>query len=164
MQVLEHTLQVTGDALISGDFDAFASIFDLPHNITTFEGNVVLKTPQDLRQTFDSIRNQFRQNRITSIVRQCISAQFDGAKRIKATHTTRLLAGAQQIGETSMGYSILTLKSGRWLGVASQYAVAEEHMSRAIIVSSKTAHTPEASSNTNGNLTSLADYQRKRST
>lgn len=136
MQVLEYTLRVTGDALLSGDFDAFASIFDLPHHISTFEGSRTLRTQDDLRHTFDAVHMHCVHHQVTSVVRECISAEFDEHGQIKSAHTTRLLVGAQQLGQTSMAYGVLRLKGARWLTTASQYAVPDKKFSQTMIISS----------------------------
>ena len=136
MQVLEHTLRVSGDALLDGDFAAFASIFELPHHITTFEGSRTLRTEDELRETFETVRTHCRKHNITSILRECIFAEFDDQDQIKSAHTTRWLAGAQQIGQTSMSYGVLRLNQDRWLTTSSQYAVADKKLSSALIITS----------------------------
>lgn len=136
MQVLEYTLRVSGDAILEGDFKSFKSIFDLPHHITTFEGSRMLRTLDDLRETFQTVHNHCRDRQITNIVRECISAEFDEDHQIKSAHTTRLLAGSQQIGQTSMAYGVLRLKGGLWVSTSSQYALADDRLSKAMIVSS----------------------------
>lgn len=134
LQVLEYTLKVSGNAILSGDFDAFASIFYLPHKVTTFESNRMLKNKDDLFDVFSSVKDHCRMNAITSLVRECISAEFDTKKQIKAAYTSRYLVGVQQIGETTIAYGELSLFEGRWLTTSSQYAVADQRLSRSTIV------------------------------
>lgn len=135
MQVLEHTLKVSGDALIDGDFDAFASIFHLPHVLSTFEGTTTLETPQDLHAVFKTVTKRFASLGVTAIVRECIAADRKAEDLIEATHTSRFMAGSQQVNETSSAFSELRLFEGVWLGTSSQYAIAEDmNLSRALII------------------------------
>lgn len=121
----QFTLDITGLALETGDFDLFAAFFHLPHHIETFGASVVLRTQRDLRVVFDNSRTHVEHSGIARRVRDCISASFQGADTILATHVSRVMHGHQQLREPVPCHSVLERIGGLWKVVRSSYAIEE---------------------------------------
>lgn len=126
LQVMNDTSRASGNAIMNNDFRAFARIFHLPHHIGTFEANTTLQTREDLEGVFSPVSKRFAILRTTRLVRRCIAAQRKARGLINAAHTTRVLSGSCQVGETSSVFSVLRLLGPRWRCISWQYAFADE--------------------------------------
>jgi uncharacterized protein (DUF2461 family) len=122
-QVSEMLLELTGEALLSGDFRLFSLCFHLPHVIETADSKRVLKTTEDLRAVFDSVTDDYRRRHVTRLVRICEVAEFNSETKLKATHITHMMSGDQRVNDPFPCYSVLEFIDGRWQCVSSQYAV-----------------------------------------
>ena len=123
----EAFLKKSGDALFSGDFDAFLSCFFLPQQIVTFEGSRWLLEPSDVRDVFDNMRQRFDDLGITDMARRCVVAEFSGPTTIDATHETRMLVKDQIVSGPYPSFSILQEINGNWQVSHSQYAIGDEN-------------------------------------
>ncbi len=121
--ISEMLLELTGGALLSGNFETFAACFHLPHTIETPDHKRVLETRTDLRAVFDSVTDDYRRKRITRLVRICEVATFKSETRVEATHITHMMAEDQRVGDPFPNFSVLEFIDGRWQATATQYAV-----------------------------------------
>jgi hypothetical protein len=121
--VSQMMLEVTGKAILAGDFGAFAPHFHLPHFIATSEHKATLETLADLRHVFDKVRHDYLRKRITNLVRICEVAEYRTDSRIEATHITHMMAGDQRVTDPFPAFSVLEFIDGRWQVSSSQYAV-----------------------------------------
>ena len=122
-EISEMLLELTGEALLSGNFETFAVCFHLPHTIETPDYKRVLKTRNDLQAVFESVTDDYRRKRVTRLIRICEVAEFKSEQRVEATHITHLMAGDQRVTDPFPNFSVLELIDGRWQCTASQYAV-----------------------------------------
>jgi hypothetical protein len=127
-EVSKMLLEATRVALFSGDFDAFAACFHLPHHMASAEDEKVLKTRDDLHDVFLSVTADLARRRITNLVRVCEVAEYSSATSIKATHMTHLMSGSQRVNSPYPSLSIIELIDGRWKVAASQYDVDKTTM------------------------------------
>ncbi len=116
-------LETTRRALMESDFDASAECVQLPHFIASSRDNKVIESREDLRDTFRKVVQDYASKQVTDLVRSCDVAEYRGATRIEATHTTHLMSGNQRIGGSFPAYSVLEFNDGRWKISSSQYAV-----------------------------------------
>lgn len=123
--IAETLLDTTADALLSGDFDAFAACFSLPHTLETFDGAVVLATRDDLRARFDNVRTYFRSNHVTDIVRHVMEASWIDDASFQYSHQTRLLAGSVLVQAPYPCISVVRHHDDHWKVSSSQYAIAD---------------------------------------
>ena len=128
--ISQDLLDRSGRAYLTGDFDAFAECFALPHRITAFEGTIDLPDLAALQEVFLSLRDYFADNRLTDIVRTCIDAAYVDADTIRATHESRYLSGARLIQRPAVGLSTIRRLDGVWRVVDGQYAIqdADDHV------------------------------------
>lgn len=126
-EVSQKLLDQTGDAYLANRFEDFGSCFLLPHRIETYEGVRNLDTIDDVKVIFDNMRTFLRQKNVTSLVRNCIEAEFEDSKTIKATHESRMLSGDVLISAPYVAFSVLKLTDHGWKIATSQYAVEKEH-------------------------------------
>ena len=123
--VSNYLLDITGRAMMSGDFETFRSCFHLPQKLETFDGTRERRTPDELRQTFEPVRIHYRRQGVTQLVRDCVSAEFKGDDEVHATHQAFLLAGTELRQQPFPGFSILKRVDGDWKITFSQYAITD---------------------------------------
>ncbi|MEQ6248775.1 hypothetical protein ABMC89_07790 [Sulfitobacter sp. HNIBRBA3233] len=121
--VSQRLLEITGTALLSGDFDRFMSCFHLPHCIETSDRKAVLETRDQMRAVFDRVVCDYRRKGVTDLVRVCDVAEFRGSDRIEATHTTHMMAGNYRVQDPFPAFCVIARVDGDWKLSASQYAV-----------------------------------------
>jgi hypothetical protein len=121
--ISEKLLEITGKALLSGDFPAFAECVHLPHFIASSEDKTVLETTEDLHRIFKLVTLDYAVKRVTDLVRFCEIAEYKSPTRIDAVHITHAMAGNERVVEPFPTFSELKLTDGRWQIASSQYAV-----------------------------------------
>ncbi|MEL6641202.1 MAG: hypothetical protein AAFP98_07795 [Pseudomonadota bacterium] len=121
--VSQALLDITGAALMSGDFDAFASAFHVPQHMATMAGPVFMETTEDMRRAIDEMHNHIKGIGATDLVRKCVVAEYKTPSRIEATHTSEILKDGKRLSGTYPGFSVLEKIDGNWKVTASEYAL-----------------------------------------
>lgn len=124
-EVSEHLLHKTGQALMSGDVDAFIPYFSLPQEIQTFDGQCVLISPEDIRCTFHAVRAHFLRIGVTDMARHCVEASFSDSETVLATHETRLLSGNVIAQKPFPVLSVLKFNGSLWQVASASYAIED---------------------------------------
>lgn len=123
VKIIQMMLEDTRQAALSRDFELFARWCDLPHTLTTFEKKRTLTTLHDMKAVFDAQCDNFEALQVTDMVRDCISAAFDGPDRINAMHITHLMSGVRRTLDPYPAFMVLTRREGIWRVSNSDYAV-----------------------------------------
>ena len=142
--VAETLLARTGEAYMTGDFDAFAACFALPQWIETFDGRRQIANRADLKALFDGVRTSFCRKGVTDLVRRCVAARWHDANTIEATHETRLLAGAQLLHPSYPCLTILTRGPAGWQIAGGQYAVSDALFDLGVQQDARPASSPSS--------------------
>lgn len=122
-EVSEHLLERSGTAMLSGDFDTFASCFELPQEMDTFHGRNLVETRDELRTIYDSVRQLYRSHGVTDMARHCVEAVFVNADTVRATHQARLLSGTELVLGPFWAMSVLRRDGDVWRVASCQYAI-----------------------------------------
>lgn len=125
-EVSEHLLNVTANALMTQDFDSFASAFGFPHRITTASSQMTVTTVAELRSAFENTCAYFQTQGVTTLERTCVAADFEGETRIKATHVSRIIRDGHDIMTPYPVLSVLERKDGAWKVIESDYALEDD--------------------------------------
>lgn len=122
--VSDDLLERTGAGLMTGDFSSFVSCFNVPCFVETFEGKRFLNSKCDIRTVFDNVRNYYKAQGVTDLVRECISAEYKALDTIYNTHITRLLKHNDVLFRRPFPvFSILRKFEDGWKVTYSQYAI-----------------------------------------
>ena len=112
---------------MDGDFQAFRACFQLPQVMETFSGPHRVEGEDDLQRIFCKIREYYRTEGITHMIRRCVSAEYRDEATIASTHESRLIRGGSVLARSPYPvFSILSKVNGNWLIAFSQYAIADE--------------------------------------
>lgn len=146
MDVSEALLEVTGDALLSGDFDAFASVFHVPQTMVTMAGSIYMETVDDMRRAFDDMHSHFMAIGVTDIVRKCVSAEYKSPTRIESTHVSDLLHNGKRLKEPYPVFSTLEKIDGQWKVISGEYALEPTNGQALALARADTSRRPQAPS------------------
>ncbi|MEL6465091.1 MAG: hypothetical protein AAFQ58_09000 [Pseudomonadota bacterium] len=124
--ISEHLLAQTGDAMMSDDFDSFATRFFLPYTIETVDGQRAITTRADLKTTFIAVRAHLVKHQVTLMARHCVSASFRGPDEVAATHETRLISRDILVQDPYPAFSVLKRQdSGDWQITYTSYVIID---------------------------------------
>ncbi|MEM8655437.1 MAG: hypothetical protein AAGF36_11885 [Pseudomonadota bacterium] len=124
--ISDHLLTQTGDALMSDDFDGFASRFCLPYTLETLEGQRILETRADMKTTFDAVRAHLVKHQVTLMARHCVSASFRSPDEVAATHETRLISRNILVQDPYPAFSLLNRQAdGKWKITYTSYVIID---------------------------------------
>ena len=121
--VSQALLNLTGQALIEGDFDAFALVFHTPQHMATMAGPIYMETAEDMRRAFDEMHKHLQGIGATDLIRKCVAAEFKSPTRIEATHTSEVLKGGQRLNGPYPSFSVLEKIDGHWKVTGGEYAL-----------------------------------------
>lgn len=122
----EQLLEESRQGLMSGRFELFCDGIGLPLHIDTFDGQREIRTTEELREMFDSVRHLLMQLGVTDLVRRCVEAEFTAPDMMHTTYETRMLQGNRLIRDPFPVHSIARRIDGRWKVVSSSYAITDQ--------------------------------------
>ncbi|OSQ43861.1 hypothetical protein [Marivita geojedonensis] len=136
-EIADELLYETGQALLTGTFDRFSACFGLPHLIETADGRCLLRSVDDLRERFDDLREYFRRQQVTDIVRTVVEARFLDSDTIGSTHVSRMLtATGAPLRSPYPVYSVIRRQGHLdWRVMSSLYAILDCHEHNAVLAS-----------------------------
>ncbi len=124
--VSEHLLRITARALMSRDFELFATCFHLPQTMNTMGRRVVAETRFDLRRAFESNCDHFAELGVTDIRRECVAAVFHGENRVEATHISYICGDGRELVPPYPVFSVLEKINDNWVIMSSEYALDDQ--------------------------------------
>jgi len=128
-ELCETLLEESGNAILTGAFDAFAETVWVPFDIETYKGRSRLNTMEDMRALFDHLYAHQKKLRITDMVRNCVEAEFKDSGTLYATYETRLLCGAALVQAPYPVFCIYKFNGARWQASSMTFAIddSDEH-------------------------------------
>ncbi len=143
LKIAEAILEITGDALMTGDFDAFAAVFHVPQFMATMAGPVHMETVDDMRRCFDEMHQHFKGIGVTELVRACVAAEYKSPTRIESTHVTELLQNGKRLNEPYPVFSVLEKIDGDWKVTGGEYALEPSNGQALAISRADVSHRPQ---------------------
>lgn len=119
--VIALLLDLTGDAMRTGDFDAYAQRFALPQTMRSPQGVQNLTQVSDLRQVFDGVRASMAERGATELVRTVITARFTCATEVSSSHISCWVVDGRRVASPYTCHGVAQLRGGRWLITDSSY-------------------------------------------
>lgn len=121
--IAEAILEITGDALVKGDFDAFASVFHVPQYMATMAGPVYMESVEDMRRAFDDMHAYFKGAGIDELNRKVTEAHYVSDTSIESTHLSEVVAADGASIGTYPVFSVLEKIDGVWKVARSEYCL-----------------------------------------
>ena len=142
--IAEAILEITGEALMSGNFEAFASVFHVPQVMSTMAGSINMESIDDMRRAFDNSRAHFEAIGVTEMVRNCVAAEYKTPTRIESTHVCNLLHNGKRLNEPYPVFSVLEKVDGAWKVTGSEYALESTNGQALALSRADASHRPQA--------------------
>ena len=142
--IAEAILEITGDALLSGDFDAFAAVFHVPQVMATMAGPINMETVDDMRRAFDELHQHFKAIGVTDMVRSIVAAEYETPARIQSTHVSNLLHNGKRLNEPYPVFSVLERINGDWKVTGGEYALEPTNGQALALKSADASHRPQS--------------------
>lgn len=147
--IVDESLTRTGNALMQDDFETFLAQFKLPHIVETFEGRQTVKTAEDLKTLFTSVRAFHKRQGIDRIVRSCRHAEYKTDTAIEGVYEALFFNGNTLVQSLHSTFVVLTKsKKGRWEIDYNMYGVTEENgLGDALVHAPGLSQAPAAAEN-----------------
>ncbi len=146
IDVSQALLEITGDALLSGDFDAFSAVFHVPQTMATMAGPIYMETVEDMQRAFDDMHTHFRAIGVTEMIRKCVSAEYKSPTRIESTHVSDLLHNGKRLNEPYPVFSSLEKIDGQWKVTSGEYALEPSNGQALALARADASRRPQAPS------------------
>lgn len=124
----EHLTQISGQAILTGNFDLFESCFHLPHDITTSAGTHRVESREEFRAIFNKLGKGIRDRGITRYDRVSTSAKFVSDTEISATHDSFAYGADGELIDQTTAYAKIEFINRRWGVSAAEYTVSMIHI------------------------------------
>jgi hypothetical protein len=138
--IAEELLEVTGSALLKGDFERFNPCFDLPLRLETIEGFRTINTQAEFREVFEDVRDHMDDTDVMDFVRTVISATFIDPDTIGSIHIcSEIYRGGVLERPAYPVRSVLRRSGERWKIVSCFYVILDSANHNAAIVNTAAA-------------------------
>lgn len=142
-RIVQDLLDRSSAAMVEGDYDAFASFYNVPMIVDTFNGQVRIENDADLRLRFERLRAHYGSQNMTDLVRHVISAIWFNEETIHATHQGRIVSGSTLMQAPYTVFSIFKKSGGSWKVMFGQYAIADSKAHNAALLATPSPQTGE---------------------
>ncbi|THH36068.1 hypothetical protein E4Z66_13490 [Aliishimia ponticola] len=131
LEIAAFLLGSTRHAYVVNDFDLFASYFDLPHKVATFEEARVVATRDDLRAIFTELRAHMTLVGALDIKWRVVSARWVTDRRITYTFTWQYVLPGYALSDEVVGNFNAHYADAKWRIGDGNYATTIEPVARA---------------------------------
>ena len=137
-------LEITGKALMSGDFAAFASVFHTPQHMATMAGPIFMETEEDMRRAFDEMHAHLKGIGVTDLIREVVTSSYISSTRIESTHTCEVIKNGKRLSDPYPVFSVIEQVGGDWKVTSSEYALEPNNGQAMAIAKADVAHRKSA--------------------
>ena len=132
--VAEAILELTREALLTGDCDTFCAVFHTPLPMAVSGETHLAETVEDLRQSFWSVFDRYKSLGVTDLDRSVTHAEFTSPDRIETTHTSRRIIPDAPSQEMYPVFSVIERIGHDWKVTSVQYAIdSKDRVADAIV-------------------------------
>ena len=121
LAIYQTALNRVSEAILAGDFDAYAVMIDLPYLVHTATADLLLTKLADLRPTFDTLFQGLKARGITHYERVARAADYADCDRIEGWHHTHILSNGERMANPHSARQTLVRRGDRWLFSEAHY-------------------------------------------
>lgn len=122
--IAKELLEITGTALLTGNFELLQSCFALPLTLKTIDGQKTLETRDELRATVEAVRNHMFETGVVDLVRTVMLSLFEDGDTITSVHIcSEIHRGGILNRPTYPVYSTLVRVGSRWRIAYCRYLI-----------------------------------------
>lgn len=123
LQIYQEALDLVSSATLSGDFERYLTMIDLPYLIHTETSRFLISEGEDLRATFTTVARGLAAREVTHYERIARTADFVDRNRIEGHHYTHLIADGERITHPHASRHAIVRRGDRWLFSEAHYAI-----------------------------------------
>lgn len=121
--ITQDLLDRSGTALMTGDFQMMKACFLLPQGFSTFDGERIVETEEQLADVFQNVLDEFARQGVTRLIRTIVAAERVSEEQIQATHVAHMFAGDIRIKKPYPVFAVTRWAGTEWRVASSDYAV-----------------------------------------
>lgn len=146
LALYQAALDAVSDAVLAGDFAAYAAMIDLPYLVRTETARLVVTAQADLRPTFDALHGGLRARGVQHYKRLAREAVFARAGRIEGWHHSHMLRDGTFAVPSRWARQVLVLRDGGWRFSEARYPIMTDRwpMTDATLFADPVPWTPAA--------------------
>lgn len=123
LEVYQTALNVVSNAVLTGDFDRYAAMIDLPYLVHTETARLLVSRREDLLATFEALHETLRARGVTHYERVARAADYVDRGRIEGWHHTHLIANGERLNYPHVSRHTLVLRDETWRFSEAHYAI-----------------------------------------
>lgn len=122
--IAKDLLEITGTALLTGNFELLHSCFALPLTLNTIYGQKTLETRDELRATVEAVTRHMFETGVVDLVRTVMLSRFEDRNTITSVHIcSEVNRGGIVNRPTYPVYSTLVRVDSRWRIAFCRYLI-----------------------------------------
>lgn len=121
LTIYQNSLNLVSEAVLAGDFDAYASMIDLPYLVHTGTADLLIASIADLRPTFIALHDGLKARGVTHYERVAREADYVARDRIEGWHHTHVLTDGDRLAYPHTAAHTLVRRGERWLFSEARY-------------------------------------------
>lgn len=123
LELYQTALNAVSEAVLTGNFDHYAGMIDLPYLVHTETARLLVMTRDDLHPTFDALHQTLRAQDITHYERIGRRADYVDRDRIEGWHHTHLISHGERVNFPHVSSHVLVRRGGVWRFSEAKYAI-----------------------------------------
>lgn len=123
LDIYQTALNTVSQAVLAGDFDAYADMIDLPYLVHTETARFLVTNREDLRPTFLALHGALRDHGVTHYERVARHADHVDRDRISGWHHTHLISDGEHVTHPHASRQSIVRRGDRWLFSEAQYQI-----------------------------------------
>ncbi|MBL9049867.1 MAG: hypothetical protein JNK19_07135 [Tabrizicola sp.] len=119
----QAALDVVSDAVLAGDFAAYAAMIDLPYLVRTETAQLLVTSLDALRPTFDALHAGLKARGVLHYKRLARKAEYVRPDRIEGWHNSHMLDEAGFAMPSRHARQVIVHRGTSWLFSEAQYPI-----------------------------------------
>ncbi len=124
--ILQDYLDEIGDAVMSGDWDAYRRGVSLPFNLVTQAANIIVDTEAKLREGFDSFYQMLQSQGVSDYIRLVQSANALDPELLSGTYVTHIISHGNRVVPPYTSQITLRAHGNAWQAVSISNALRND--------------------------------------
>lgn len=123
LTIYQDALNIISQAVITGDFDRYAAVIDLPYLVYTQNARLLIPTRESLDPTFRALHETLQTQGVTHYERVARDADYVHRDRIEGWHHTHLISDGERVNCPHVSRHSLVHRGEKWLFSEAHYAI-----------------------------------------
>lgn len=125
-EIFQGLLDIVVASYRDKDFEAFASVVQLPHHITTSYETITIRTPDQLASVFNAVCSLIHATENMDVKGICTKASARGRDRIDGEYSTIVPDDHPILAPVIESKTVLMWMGGKWVACVSHYAFGKD--------------------------------------